>query len=115
MTHHLRNFIALLFLGIMIYSTIVILKEGPNFMLPFLGNLASVTWQGQFNLDFASYLLLSGLWIAWREGFSGRGILLGGIAAVLGMMVFAPYLLVRLHQSDGDLSRLLLGVNQRVA
>ncbi|MEM7546536.1 MAG: hypothetical protein AAF367_13445 [Pseudomonadota bacterium] len=50
-----------------------------------MGDLASGNWRGQFNLDFLVYLILSGLWVAWRGGFSGQSIALGFMASVLGM------------------------------
>ena len=37
----------------------------------------AMTWAGQFNMDFTCFLLLSGLWLAWRHAFSPSGIVLG--------------------------------------
>lgn len=84
---------------------------GPDLVTPYLSSIFQLTWQGQFNLDFAFYLILSGIWMAWRSGFSRGGIALGILAPALGMLFFAPYLLYLIGQSGGDARRLLLGVN----
>ena len=47
-----------------------------------------MSWQGQFNLDFFMFLLMSGLWIAWRHEFSP----LGNLLAIGGVFFGAPYL-----------------------
>jgi len=66
----LRSIIAALGLGLLVYTLAVIPQHGINLLPVFLGDVFAVNWSGQFNLDFASYLLLSGLWVAWRGGFS---------------------------------------------
>ena len=52
----------------------------------FFGDMAKFTWPGQFNLDFTTFLMLSGLWVAWRHHFSASGLILGAIAVVGGML-----------------------------
>jgi len=68
-----------------------------------------LTWSGQFNLDFLCYLALSGLWIMWRNKFSGKSILVGTVAMILGIVFFAPYLLWLMNKEKGDLKRVLVG------
>lgn len=107
----LRNFTLLLFLAITIYTFYVGFVQGWDFITPFLTVLFSMTWQGQFALDFMCYLMLSGLWVAWRGGFSGASIALGLLAAVMGMLIFGVLLLLFIAQSDGDMRKLLLGTH----
>ena len=60
-------------------------------LLPiFFGDMAAMTWPGQFNADFFCFLLMSGLWIAWRNHFSPPGLLLG----LGGVFLGAPYLAI---------------------
>ncbi|MCP2867104.1 hypothetical protein, partial [Salmonella enterica] len=80
-----------------------------NLLKVFFNNVNALGWNGQFCLDFSAYLTLSGLWICWRKNFSLPSILLGITAAVVGIMIFAPYLLYLLIQEKGDLKRVLAG------
>lgn len=91
------------------YTTIVIADYGFTLFPIFINDILSLTWSGQFNLDFSLYLALSGIWIAWRHEFSAGGIAVGIAASILGMVVFAPYLLVSLSRANGDIKTLLLG------
>jgi hypothetical protein len=97
---------ALLVLG---YTGLAMQKEGTDLFSVFFANIKAIGWNGQFNLDFACYLLLSGLWIMWRNRFSGTSILIGLIASILGIVFFAPYLLWCLYQAKGDLKMMLIG------
>ncbi|MBD3662453.1 hypothetical protein [Sulfitobacter aestuariivivens] len=93
------------------YTLIVVFREGTGLVAVFFGDLISVTWRGQFNLDFACYLMLSALWVAWRSGFKAAGIFTALIASVVGMLFFAPLVLVYASRASGDLKKLLLGVH----
>jgi hypothetical protein len=97
---------ALLVLG---YTGLAMQKEGSDLFSVFFANIKAMGWNGQFNLDFACYLLLSGLWIMWRNRFSGTSILIGLIASILGIVFFAPYLLSCLYHAKGDLKMMLIG------
>lgn len=105
-----RAFLAALLIIMLIYTSIAVFNEGWNLIPAFFGNIADLTWTGQFNLDFLTYLILSGLWVAWRGGFTGSAIGLGLAASTLGMLFMAPYLLLLLNSKDGDIRRVLLGV-----
>ena len=67
---------AKLFLGSIIiivgvYTAPVVADYGLLTLLPsFFGEMSKMNWQGQFNLDFFMFLLMSGFWIAWRNRFS---------------------------------------------
>lgn len=102
------------FLGIIIfclgaYTLVVGFNHGWNILPIFFGEIAVMSWAGQFNSDFMSFLLLSGLWLAWRHQFSGSGICLGLLGVFGGMMVLAPYLLYASFEANGDIKLLLLG------
>jgi NADH:ubiquinone oxidoreductase subunit 2 (subunit N) len=85
--------LCVLFLAALVYTLVVISREGMNFADPFISSLLSVTWSGQFNLDFLCYLMLSGLYVMWRGRFRASAVLMGALCMVLGILVFAPYLL----------------------
>lgn len=94
---------------VLIYTFIAYQTEGADLFSVFIANIKSLTWSGQFNLDFLCYLTLSGLWIMWRNKFSGNSVLVGIIAMILGIVFFAPFLLWLLHKKNGDLKRILIG------
>lgn len=104
-----RVLLVALFLAICTYTAIVIANHGPNLIEVFFGDIAALTWPGQFNFDFSCYLLLSALWVAWRHQFSGSGIALALIASVAGILFLSVYLLVASVQTGGDMKALLLG------
>ena len=96
---------------IWIYSGAVMLRDGLDFLTPFVSAILTVTWPGQFALDFLLYLILSAIWVAWRHGFGGKGIVLGG-AMLFGAVVFLPYLLITALRSGGDPAVFLLGTKR---
>ncbi len=106
-----QGFVAVMLLAMVAYTIAAVSAQGWNLIAVFLGDLAAFGWRGQFNLDFMCYLLLSGLWIVWRHNFSSAGYALGVSASVLGMLFFAPYLLVLTARADGDLKAVLLGAH----
>jgi uncharacterized membrane protein len=96
-------------LALVCYTALTFHNEGAGLFQVFLSNVAALGWNGQFNLDFSCYLTLSGLWIMWRNKFSSLSIAGGIAAAILGIIVFAPYLLYVLFKEEGDLKKMLLG------
>ena len=96
-------------LALLAYTYFAFQNEGANLLQIFLQNIKSLNWNGQFNLDFLCYLILSGLWIMWRNKFSVKSIVLGSLAMILGTVVFAPYLLLLLFQENGDIKKILTG------
>ena len=96
------------------YTSVVIANHGLNLFSVFFGAMAEMGWPGQFNLDFTSMLMLSGLWVAWRHQFSGAGVALGVGALFLGAPYLSIYLLVASVRAGGDMRQVLLG-SARVA
>jgi hypothetical protein len=95
--------------ALLLYTFFAFEAEGANLFGVFIANIQSLTWSGQFNLDFLCYLTLSGLWIMWREKFNEKSIVTGIAAMILGIVFFAPYILWQLNKEKGDLKRLLIG------
>lgn len=94
---------------VLAYTGIVGATKGWNFMPVFFRDIVAMTWPGQFNLDFGCFLLLSGLWLAWRHHFSAWGLALGFAALFGGSPLVASYLFVASIQAKGDVRVLLLG------
>lgn len=105
----LKALLVLQTLGVLAYTIYVGTNDGWNFAQIALSNIHSLGWNGQFTLDFSCYLVLSGCWIAWRQQFSLPAVVIASVAAVLGIVVFAPYVLYLLKQERGDLRKVLLG------
>ena len=106
-----RTLVAALGAAVLVYTLAVVPTHGMALVPVFVSDLLALSWRGQFNLDFACYLVLSAVWVAWRGGFSPAALALAGLASVGGMLFFAPYVLVASLRSHGDTRRLLLGVN----
>jgi hypothetical protein len=97
------------FISIVLYTINVGYTDGWDLFSVFIENLTALNWSGQFNLDFMTYLSLSGLWLAWRHDFSWGGIALAVLAAIGGILVFAPYLFFASLTAKGNMKILLLG------
>ena len=96
---------------IVAFTVAAVANGGINLITPFLSPILAFSWQGQFNIDFTCYLVLSGIWMAWRGGFTGGSMALGILTPPLGILFFAPYLLYLVGKSNGDPRELLLGVH----
>jgi hypothetical protein len=92
-----------------VYTSVVIGDHGLNLFPQFFGDMAKLGWPGQFNLDFMFLLSLSGLWVAWRNRFTGGGIALGVGALLLGAPYLSAYLLYLIGRTQGDLRAVLVG------
>ncbi|MEM7470166.1 MAG: hypothetical protein AAF340_02365 [Pseudomonadota bacterium] len=106
-----RNILIGMTVLIIFLTIMAVVDGGLNLITPFVGPILDMTWQGQFNFDFTCYLILSGIWMAWRGGFTGGSVALGLLAPPLGIFFFAPFLIFLIGQSNGDPKRLLLGVH----
>lgn len=104
-----RLFLALLWVVLTGYTAVVIAHHGWALLPVFFGDIAAMTWPGQFNLDFLFMLMLSALWVAWRHRFSGAGLGLGLLAFFGGASFLTIYLFVLSLQSKGDWRVVLLG------
>ena len=96
-------------LALVIYTVYAVKNESWGLIQVFTENIYSLNWNGQFNLDFSSYLTLSGLWIMWRNQWSLSSIIIAIIAMIIGIMAFAPYLFYLLTVERGDLKKVLVG------
>ena len=106
----LRILLALQLAALVVYTLIVIANHGITPLLPtFFGDMAQMTWPGQFNADFFGFLMLSALWTAWRHEFSAGGIGLGVVALIGGIPFLTTYLLYHSFQVNDDMRALLLG------
>ena len=106
-----RTFLILALAVLLVYTAIVIQNHGISLLSVFFGDIAAMTWPGQFNFDFMLMLMLSGLWVAWRNRFSGSGLVLALFAFFGGALFLALYLLYLLRSTEGDLKTVLLGDN----
>lgn len=104
-----RMFLAAIFLAVVLYTVPVVASHGMGLLQIFFGDIAAMTWPGQFNVDFLGMLLLSGLWLAWRHHFSPGGLVLGMLGVFGGAPLLTGYLLVASFKVRGDIAALLLG------
>jgi len=104
-----RIFLGAFFAVLFVYTAIVGINHGWNIMPIFFGDMAAMTWPGQFNLDFFGFLLLSGLWLSWRHEFTPAGLALGVLGIFGGIGFLAPYLIFASLQANGDPKVLFLG------
>lgn len=96
-------------IGVLVYTIIAFQQEGANLFGVFLSNIKSMMWNGQFSLDFSCYLTLSALWIIWRNKFTASSFFIAITAMIIGIIVFAPYLLWLLWKEKGDIKTVLIG------
>ena len=94
---------------LLVYTFFAFQNEGVRLFQIFIANIASLNWNGQFNLDFSCYLIVSGVWIMWRSKFENTSIAVGLTAMIFGIIVFAPYLLYLLKKENGELKKVLIG------
>lgn len=104
-----RLFLLIVFSIALFYTVSVATRYGMNIFPIFFGDILAVIWTGQFHLDFLCYLMLSGIWVAWRHRYSPFGLIMGALCSVGGILVFAPYLFIASYTSGGDVKELFLG------
>lgn len=104
----IRLLCIIIFASLTVYTMPVLLAE-PNLFPAFFGAIAGGGWQGQFNLDFAFMLTLSGLYVSWRHRFTSAGLALGLLAFLGGAMFLSIWLFVQSFRCDGDVRKLLVG------
>ena len=107
-----RVFLGCCLLVITAYTAVTIGNHGWGLVPIFFGDMAAMAWPGQFNLDFSGYLLLSGLWVAWRHGFSAGGLAMAPVAVFGGMLFLSAYLLIISFRTGGDMRAILLGAER---
>lgn len=74
----------------------------------FSGDMLAGNWRSQFNIDLLSHMYLVGVWVAWRQRFSGLGILLG-LLCICGGLFSLVYVLALTFFHKGNLSMVLMG------
>jgi hypothetical protein len=104
-----RAWLIVILVTVGVYTARVVGVHGLSLYPVFFGDMAKLGWPGQFNLDFLFMLSLSGLWVAWRNRFTGAGLALGFGAFMLGAPFLSGYLLYLLAQAKGDLRGVLVG------
>lgn len=105
-----RVLLVVLLLVVVAYTIPVVAEYGLLSLLPrYFGDIAKMGWPGQFNLDFLGFLTLSAVWTAWRNHFSGLGLLLAVIAFFGGIPFLTTYLLILSVQTGGNARAMLLG------
>lgn len=105
----LRIFLGVFLLALIVYTGVVVARHGPNLLPIFFGDIAAMTWPGQFNFDFFGFLMLSALWTAWRHDFSPLGLGLAVLALFGGMSFLTIYLIVVSLQAKDDVKVVLMG------
>ncbi len=108
----LRILLTAMLVLVAIYTGVVMVNEGLTLYTVFLNDLLAMNWAGQFNLDFFCYLVLSGLWVAWRHAFSAAGIAMGIVASLAGILFLSVYLIVCITRENGDMKGVLMGVQR---
>ena len=103
-----RSLVLAIWLALIVYTVIVIANHGWGLVPIFFGDIAAMTWPGQFNFDFAGFLILSALWTGWRDKFSPAGIALMPVALFGGIGFLGVFLLVLSFRHD-SLQSLILG------
>lgn len=104
-----RIFLSVLLVILVAYTCSVVARHGIDLLPVFFGDIFTMAWPGQFNLDFLFMLILSAMWTAWRNGFSGTGLVLAFFALIGGSLFLTVYLLVLSCQTNGNVERILLG------
>ncbi|UNU44440.1 hypothetical protein EAO27_18295 [Sphingopyxis sp. YF1] len=106
---YFRCFLVAVLLAIIAYTSVTISHHGWNLLPIFFGDMMAMTWPGQFNFDFFTFLLLSGLWTAWRNEFRPAAIGLALGATFGGMLFLSAYLLYLSYRTSGNIAAVLLG------
>jgi len=112
---YLRVLLIAIFVTIAAYTSVVIANHGMNLLPVFFGDMAKLSWPGQFNLDFMCMLTFSGLWVAWRHRFGVAGVALGLTAVFGGALFLSAYLFIESYRCGGDVRSLMLGANRQDA
>lgn len=107
----IRIFLVISTVAIFAATIAAVLGHGVLWPLTFFTDLLALDWRSQFNTDLIIHLVLTGAWIAWREGFGAKGCFYGFLAPFLGGMFTFPYVLIISYRAHGNMSEILLGVN----
>lgn len=103
-------FLVIVFLLELVYTVLVITFEGMNYVSVFIHSITIFSWNGQFNLDFSFYLIVSAFWILWRNKPGVTSFLLAIAALNLGTLFLSPYLLYLIITEKGNLLTVAAGI-----
>jgi hypothetical protein len=104
-----RLFLIACLVAIVAYTSVTAANHGMDLLPIFFGDMAKMEWPGQFNLDFFTFLLLSGVWVAWRNHFTPASLALAVVAVLGGMLFLSIYLLFLISKTGGDIRVILMG------
>ena len=110
--NYFRILLCTMIIWIICFTMIVGINHGWNLIPIFFRDIISLTWPGQFNADFMCFLVLSGLWVAWRHQFSPIGLVLMPIAFFFGIMFLSIYLLIISFTTKGKTTAMLIGTER---
>jgi len=108
----LRFFLIISTFLIFTVSIYAVVTKGINWPAVYFGDLLHLDWRTQFNTDFLIHLFLLATWIAWREGFTTKGLVYGFLSIFMGGMFGFPYILHATYKAGGDPIAILLGVHR---
>lgn len=106
---YFRIGLVVMLVSLVVYTLNVGLTHGWNLIPLFFAEIQAMTWQGQFNFDFAGFLILSATWTLWRNHFSLPAIGLSLLAATGGILFLSIYLLYLSFVTNRDIKRIMLG------
>lgn len=106
-----RIYLILAWTALATFTAFVIGRDGLGLLPVFFGAIRDGHWPGQFNADFLTMLVLSGLWTGWRGGWTRTASALAVAAFLLGGGFLMAYLLILLRREKGDMKRVLLGIH----
>ncbi len=106
---YFRILLTTILVSISIYTAIVVSNHGLNLLPIFFGDIAKMTWPGQFNFDFMCFLTLSASWVMWRNKFTPKAIALGVVAFFGGALFLSIYLLVLSKKHNQNVGKILMG------
>lgn len=104
-----RCLLVVQFSALLVYTLAVGYEYGFGLLQVFFGDILTLTWPGQFNLDFLFMLLFSALWLSWRERFSIPGLGIAVLGLFGGALFLSAYLFYLSFRVDGSFICLLLG------
>lgn len=107
-----RLFLLTFLLALLAYTTVTIKHHGLALLPIFFGEIKAMAWPGQFNFDFLGFLMLSALWVVWRNDFTPVAFGLGILAFFGGMAFLTIYLLYLSYKTRGDIRHLMLGASR---
>ena len=87
--------------------------QGVNWPAIYFGDVLSLNWRSQFNIDFLIHLFLLATWIVWREGITVKGYIFGFLSIFMGGMFGFPYMLYATFKANGNPKLVLLGVHAK--